>query len=260
MSRKRSSARLRASRQRRVERIGKFLLGNLVYVALGGAALLLAFTIVAFAQHIPPSNADNNGYGVPTPTTQWIRLPSKTPAGIIMAARQSALFNENRSGSGDYIKDLSHLENPVLVHALQVRGGVQMPDYYVIPIDNASGAMVGAAELELNANQTAIQVAAIITYPTPRPHGQMVRMSAQTAQTTAQVQHHIKMKAGTTPTLVYFPVDAALQQSGKIHWNGGGEYPADPIWLIAASNGQDQVVGTDGRVYSVSSLPFMRQS
>jgi hypothetical protein len=257
MSRKKVTARRHEHRKRKLERAARFLVGNLVYVVLGGAILLFAGVVIASAQHIPFSAASSQS---PAQTSDgWIRLTSKSPSAIIAAARKSSLFTADRSGNGDYLKDLSHLENPVLVRAYQPAGSVPMPDYYVIPIDNAAGSVVGAAELELNKPHTAIQVTAIVTYSAPRPHGYMARVNIGAAIADVSQQRHAHMKAGATAMLVYFPVDARLQEAGKIVWSGGGEYPADPIWLIPGTDGSNYIVGVDGIARHASDLPIMKQ-
>jgi hypothetical protein len=257
MSRKKAIVRRHERRKSRIKRATTFLLGNLVYAILGGAILLFATAVIASVQHIPSSVADSPN--ATKPNANWIPLTSKSPKAIIAAARKSALFNVDRSGNGDYLKDLSHLENPILVRAIHTPGSIAMPDYYVIPIDDASGAIIAAAQLELNKAHSAIQVSAIITYPSPRPHGHLAQVSMATAMTNVSRQQHAPMKAGATGTLVYFPVDASLQETGKIVWKGGGEDPTDPVWLIPGANGQNHVVGTNGYVYAMSDLPIMKQ-
>lgn len=255
MSRKKAMIRRRERRKNRIERITRFLVGNLAYVILGGAILLFIGVVYATLQHIPATTA-----GSPNAAQAkdgWIRLTSKSPSAVIAAARQSALFHVDRSGSGDYLKDLSRLENPILVRAYHRPGSPMMPDYYVIPIDDASGVIVGAAELELNKAHNAIRVTAIVTYPSSRRHGQMALVSLTSATNTLARQRHVGIQARTAAALIYFPVDAHLQETGKIVWKGGGEYPADPIWLLPGADGQQYVVGTDGLTRPASQLPVM---
>lgn len=261
MSRKKATARRQERRKSRMKRAAKLLVGHLAYVVLGGAILLFVVAVIASAQHIPAGAAESQ-HAVQM-GNDWIPLVSKSPAAIIAAARKSALFTADRSGNGDYLKDLSHLENPIVVHAYQPAPyrahGVAMPDYYVIPIDDASGAIVGAAELELNQPHNAIRVTAIVTYSSPRPHGRIAQISMAVATVDVSRQHHTRLKPNAAARLVYFPVDAYLQETGKIVWKGGGEYPADPIWLIPGADGKDHIVGTDGRVRYASELPIMKQ-
>lgn len=257
MSRKKSVARRHGRRKNTMRRVARLLVSNVVYLIFGGAILLFVGALIASTQHIPIGGAANQNAA--QTSDGWIRLTSKSPSAIIAAARKSSLFNVDRSGNGDYLKDLSHLENPVLVRAYHPAGSPSMPDYYVIPIDNAAGAIVGAAELELNKPHNAIRVTAIVTYPSLRPHGYMARVSMATAIADVTQQRHIRMKAGAINMLIYFPVDAYLQKTGKIVWNGGGEYPSDPIWLIPGTDGQDYIVGTDGVARHASDLPILKQ-
>lgn len=258
MGQKKVLARRQERKKHRTTRTTKLLLGNLAYVFLGCAVLFAVAVIVVAGQHVPPSTTSNNNNST-QPDDGWIPLTSKAPGAIIAAARKSALFNVDRSGDGDYLKDITHLETPVLVHALQVTGSVPMPDYYIIPIDDRSGMIVGAAELELNATYTAVQVSSIVTYTTPRPHGHFAQMPQTTAQANVAAQRHTAIRHGAQPQLVYFPVDANAQQTGAITWKAGGESPADPIWLIPGADGQDYIVGTDGRARTPNQLPIMKQ-
>jgi hypothetical protein len=236
----------------------KALLGNLVYVVLGGAALLFAAILIAAAQHIPPSAASDTS-ATTNYSSGWIPLKSTSSSAIIAAARQSTLFNVNRKGSGDFLKDLSHLEAPVLVRALQTPGSVVMPDYYIIPIDNATGKMVGAAELELNASHTSIQVTSIVTYTSAHPHGQVSQVAKSAALMDLANQRRVAVRSGAQPQLVYIPIDAAALETGEVVWNGGGTSPTDPVWLIPGADGQNHLVGADGHAYEMSSVPVMKQ-
>lgn len=191
---------------------------------------------------------------------RWIPLKSQSVADIIAAARKSPLFNVDRSGNGDYVKDLSHLGTPVLVRALHAPSGIVLPDCYVIPVQDSGGATIAAAELELNPTYSAILVMAIVTYTYPRPHNIIPRMSAAAALSVVAAQHHTSLRASAQPELVYFPVNAYAQATGKIVWVSGGEYPADPIWLIPGADGQDHIVGADGRAYYLKDLPIAPQA
>ncbi|HEY7341875.1 MAG TPA: hypothetical protein VH591_13415 [Ktedonobacterales bacterium] len=234
------------------------MLGNLVYVVLGGAVLLLAAILIVAAQHIPPSTASDTSANT-SYNSGWIPLSSNSSSAVIAAARQSTLFNVNRKGSGDFLKDLSHLETPVLVRALQVPGSVVMPDYYIIPIDDAAGKMVGAAQLELNASHTSVQVTSIATYTSAHPHGQVSHLAKSAALTDLSNQRRVELRSGAQPQLVYIPIDAAALESGQVVWNGGGLSPTDPVWLIPGADGQNHIVGADGHAYDMSSVPVMKQ-
>lgn len=216
----------------------------------------------------PPSGVVRASNGPSTPTcgapglaacptsSRWISLNSESPADIIAAARKSPLFNVDRSGNGDYVKDLSHLGTPVLVHALHAPNGIVLPDCYVIPVHDGSGATMAAAELELNPAHSAILVMAIVTYTKAHPHDTIPRMGQGAALSAVATQHHTSLRAGAQPELVYFPVDALAQATGKIVWVSGGEYPGDPIWLVPGADGQDHIVGADGHVYFLKDLPI----
>jgi hypothetical protein len=262
-----ASKKLRARRaERQHNRIiskARSLVGNFAYVLLAGAVVLFAVVIVAAAHSVPVTNTLTGGAGNVNAAgddgSEWIPLTSNAPGAIIAAARKSSLFKMDRSGNGDYLKDISHLETPVLVHAMHAAGSISMPDYYVIPIDGPGGTIIGAAELALNPEHTAIQVTSIITYDAPRPHGKMAHLDQGAAQSALATQKHVNLRNGAQAQLVYAPIDATALETGEVTWSGGGLYPADPIWLIPGSDGKDHVVGTNGKAFDASSVPLMKQ-
>lgn len=248
------------------------LLGNAAFLLLGLAVLMLGAALVVTSQRLPVSSAASAGSSSTTDPAGsravqaqaspggWIPLRSTAPADILAAARQSSLFQENLAGSGDHVSSLSRLGPPVLVRALQPPGAAagQYPDFYVVPILNASGAATDAAELALNQAHTAIQVIAIVTYSQPHPHGAIARQTAATAVAAVGAQQHSALRPGASPQLIYFPADAAAQETGQVTWTGGGEFPADPIWLVPGTDGRDHLVGVDGRTYSPQQLPLIK--
>lgn len=242
------------------------LLGNFAFPLLGLAALALGGAIIIAARQTPATAAAGSSNGTSVQYTSsasvsgdWIPLRSNAPADILAAARQSSLFQQNTAGGGDHVSDLSRLGAPVLVLAIQPSGAAAgvYPDFYVVPILDASGSATDAAELALNPTRTAIQVIAIVTYSQPRPHGAIPRVPESAALAMVKAQQ-AALRAGSSAQLVYFPADATAQETGQVTWNGGGEYPADPIWLVPGADGRDYVVGVDGRAYSPSQLPLIK--
>lgn len=259
----RSRAAHRTSSQVRRRYFG--LLGNGAFVLLGISLLGLAAVVALATMRAPTSGvparaqAGSNITNLPMGAGDWIPLRSHTASDIIAAARRSELFNEHSNDGGDHVSNVSHLGLPVLVRAIQPPGVAPgtYPDFYVLPILGSSGAATDAAELQLNATHTAIHVIAIVTYAQPHAQGSVSHMNAATAQSTLHTQRHTDLRAGTAPTLVYFPADPVAQELGQVPWTGGGEFPADPIWLTPGADGHNYVVGTDGRVYDVAQLPMI---
>ena len=147
----------------------------------------------------------------------------------------------------------------MLVLALHPAGSIVMPDYYIIPIDDTSGAIVGAAELALNPTHTAVQLTSIIARTPAHAHGHMPYMAQSTAQADVAGQQHVALKSGAQPSSSQSQLMRAHSETGQVTWTGGGLYPADPIWLIPGADGQNHIVGTDGRSYNMSSVPVMKQ-
>lgn len=250
---------------------------NLAFVVLASSILLTMGAIGIAGKHAPLAIASGNG-GTATPGSyrigviqetcglaglpacpaieHRIHLHSQSPTDIIAAARQSPLFRVDRSGKGDYLKDISQLGTPQLVQALHGVGKIVAPDFYVIPIFDGTGATVAAAELELDANHTTVDVVAIVTYKQPYAHDMLTRTSAEAAARSVQAQRGIGLRASAQPRLVYIPLDSVARQTGKIVWTAGGGSPAEPVWAVPGTDGQEYVVGTDDHVYALSDLPL----
>lgn len=246
-------------------RVAAFL-GNgafaLLAITLIGLAALVAFGVLrAPATRSAGINSAQQSHSDSSLLASgWIPLRSSAPADIIAAARQSDMFRQNAADGGDHVADLSRLGTPVYVQAIQPRGAAAdlYPDFYVIPVLNSAGAVTDAAELQLNQAHKAIHVIAIATYAQPRPYGALTTMSSANALSALKGQRHLAVRPGSGPTLAYFPGDATAQETGQVVWTGGGEYPADPIWLIPGANGHEYVAGADGRVYDVEQLPMVQ--
>lgn len=241
------------------------VLGYAAFLLLVLSALGLVVVLALAATRAPTSglaggiHAGSNALNRPSGDGDWIILRSTLPTDIIAATRRSELFNEHGSVTGDHVSNLSRLGTPIFVRALQPPGAAagEYPDFHVLPILDNKGAVTDAAELELNPTHTAIHVIAIVTYAQPHAQGVVPRLSPAAAQAALSTQHHMALRSGTTPTLVYFPADATAQETGQASWSGGGAFPADPIWLTPGADGREYVVGTDGRVYDIAQLPMV---
>lgn len=243
------------------------LVGNAIFLLLGVSVFGLVAALSVALTHLPASAASRSATSLGAPASMqtsasarqlvWIPLRSTAPADLIAAAQQSALFAQNRSGSGDHVTDLTHLGTPVFVRPLRRETAAHtiLPDFYVLPILNAQGETTDAAELELNSTHTAIHVIALVTYAQPHSMATIPQVTEQAAVAAVEAQHHVHLQNGMQAQLVYFPLDAQQQQTGKLVWKSGGEFPADPVWLVPGSDGQDHLAGTDGTVYYSSQIP-----
>ncbi|GEM_PF-1110153 len=246
------------------------MIGNAVFLLLALAVLAVLMSVAyttttSAALPLAGAAAKQSTQSPSTTGDPWIPLHSQAPGDILAAARQSALFQESRSGTGDQVHDLSRLGRPVLVSALRPAGvsAAEVPDFYIVPILNQAGATTDAAELALNPAHTAVQVIAIVTYTVPRTGGSVALLSADQATRTVASQYPEAAQPIRQPYLVYFPLDPAWQasqngQNGQHVWLAGGALPADPVWLVTAAKGKQYLAGDDGKTYDLSQLPFWK--
>ena len=110
--------------------------------------------------------------------------------------------------------------------------------------------------LNMNSTPTIRRCAVtVVSYMKPFTNG-IVQFSAAQASAAVQTQRHIAAKAGAQPYLVFFPTNASARQSGSVVWNGGGDAPDNPIWMISGEDGVNYVLGNDGKVYAQKDLPI----
>ncbi len=237
-----------------VARFAGWLGGNSVFVVLGLGVIgaLIAVGLTAQAARAPSVNGAPNSTGA----TVWVPLRSTSRADLIAAAQSSPLWHVSRTGSGDYLRDLSHLGTPVLVRGLSLRGSATPPDAYVIPVLDSQGQLtVGAAVLMLNATYTAAHLQSIDTFAAPRPHDTIAIVSAAQATSALGKERQTTLAPGAGPEMVYIAFDTQGVDAGTSTWRYGGEYPDDPLWLMRAANGQSYLVGNNGHVYSPDQVP-----
>lgn len=237
--------------------------GNGVFLLLAVATIGLLASVAGCAastSRAPAPGARSGTASATAPTDggdDWIALRSQAPADILAAARSGQLFQESPAGGGDGAPDLSRLGTPVFVQALRPAGVTtdQVPDFYVVPVLNEAGATTDAVELELNPARSAVREIAIVTYSSPRASGSIAQLGEDQAVQMVASQRHITVQANIHPYLVYFALDPQAQFSQNASWTGGGALPADPIWLVPATDGQAYLAGNDGNVYTVAQLP-----
>lgn len=211
----------------------------------------------------PTPTPPNTPTPPPTPSVEWVQISADRPADVLGAFEKSDMYQQIQrsaaSGAGDSQYDLSRPEAPILVRALRVAGAAIFYDVWVIPFDTASGVIGYIAILDTDATRLAIHPDAVMQLGTARPHGQLARYSQSQAISMVEAQSHVILRPGSQPYLVYAPIDAALVESGQVVWNGGG-WAGNPLWLVPCSDGQDRVVGIDGKVYLPSQIPVAKAS
>jgi hypothetical protein len=244
-----------AHARRAARRLFGVALGYGTFAMLGLAALACALAVAGAIQSAPVSSAAGPGTEPDVAGQDWTPLRSAAPADILDAARRSPLLAQ-QTADGDASIDVARLGTPVLVRGLSRPGSAATPDFYVIPALDRSGRATDAVEMELNAAHTAGRVVATLTFARPRRDGGIARMSASQAVARVARARHTAPQTDAQPRLIYFPMDAQAQVMGKLTWKAGGEFPADPLWLVPAADGREYVVGTNGKVYTISQLPI----
>jgi hypothetical protein len=212
---------------------------------------LLAIAVVAFAAAVLALGGQTASAGT-SPSGDWIALANQSPGAIIQAVRQSRLLHVNRSGTGDYLHDLSRLGTPQLVVGYTTHPGATLADYYIVPVLDSAGNSIGGVEACLNADHTAIFVQSVDTYAQPRPHGAVAQVDMAHA---TKVLATARVGFAGQPKLVYFAFDFQGADRGDVVWHGGGQFPSDPVWLVHGFDGRDHIIGTDGVDYAPDQLP-----
>lgn len=193
----------------------------------------------------------------PTPGPDWIPIASDTPQAVLDAAKKSVLFNVDRSGDGDYAK-FSGVGTPQKVVEYRIAGWYTtdqpLSQFYAIPLLDSSGNTIAVAQALLNPAHTAINVQAIVGAG-PVPNGAVDLVSRDAAISDVQAQRRIGLRAGASAQLVFIPSDPAIIYPPAIPLKGGG--PSYPVWRVPGADGQDYIVGEDGRVFSIADLEAM---
>jgi hypothetical protein len=231
-----------------------------------GIALFLAAAITAFALVLaarsPSHQAAPAGAGN---TPQWVALPSTAPADVTTAARSTPLYQEIvASAQTELGKALANgtLGTPVLVHAYHPTPG--MPDVWVVPVlegNDGSQHVVALLDFAYDAANRRIRATSFAGpfVPGDPEYGQPFPRYTASAATSHFASARVATMAPTAqPELVYFPadLDKISGTNPTIHWTGGGQFADLAVWRIPAANGQDYLVGMDGRVYASGQLPL----
>lgn len=184
----------------------------------------------------------------------WIAFPDTSP----QAARQ--LFTDAPSVSHD--PDIVPSPGtPLLVHPIGMRTGVDANDcpHWLIPDYDAAGHLVEIADFiydyPTSGCVSPTLVASCRTIPARNP---FPYLSAAQATALLRQVRGVGVASDPAPELVYLPIDVGMpeQPGPAANWRGGGVTPADPVWLLAGSDGQDYIVGTELRVYTLRDLPL----
>lgn len=189
-----------------------------------------------------------------TPDPGWIPLTSNAPSAVVTAMKQTWIFHVDLSDDGDHIHDVSHLGAPLLIRGI-APAGKTISDFYILPFMDAHGVVTDVGEFELNSDHTALRFAAVTSVDGRYP---VVRQTADAAVAAVWAQRHVAPKPNTHPYLVFFPIDAADLETGRVVWdtNAGGLAPVVPLWLVTGADGNNYIYGNNGKVYAEREIPM----
>ncbi len=261
------SARNRSRRWRRAQqarqappfRVDQLLraVPHLRVLALGVVALaaMLTFVIVLAAPRDNASPSDGRG---------WIHINSTAPGDVLAAVRSSSLYQEAdaaQSPLGDALRN-DALGAPVLVHAFHPAPG--QTDVWVVPVHPSAGgspqtvALLDFAYDAANSRIRALSVAGPFVPSDPEYGKPFPQISVEHARAALLAARGSAVASSAAPELIYFPADLARIASGSrpTGWTAGGQFPDLAVWRIAGADGQDYIVGTDGKALAASALPL----
>lgn len=153
------------------------------------------------------------------------------------------------------------LDLPVLVHPYAASGGSDyfLDDHWVVAVRNDSGNECGLFDFVYDAVHMRIKFASygVLQPSDPRYGHAFPRAQAGVALAQVAGERHVSALVGTTPRLVFFPIDHQQSGASRAHnWTGGGSSPMDPMWLIVGSDGVQYFVGADLHTYLDHDLPM----
>jgi hypothetical protein len=241
------------------------LLSLALRLRTAGIALFLVAAVTAFALVLAARSPSHQAAPATGNTPEWVNLPSTAPADVTSAARSTQLYQEIVASAQTQLgKALAGgtLGTPVLVHAYHPAPG--MTDVWVVPVlDGSSGSQQVVALLDFAYDAPNHRIRAT-SFAGPFVPGDPEYEQPFPRYTTSQAMSHFASARVATiaptaqPELVYFPadLDKISGTNATIHWTGGGQFADLAVWRIPAANGQDYLVGMDGRVYADSELPL----
>jgi hypothetical protein len=189
----------------------------------------------------------------------WFTVTSESPQTVATAIAHSSQF-VTMQGRYSYVTS----DTPALVHAFAAHTGNDYydDDHWVVSVRDAMGMRCGIFDFVYDRVHQRMRFSSygVLTSLDANSRQAFPYISSSTALARLQIKLKLQPKAGTRPELIFFPIDPnfPVLTSPAHKWSGGGNSPMEPIWHIAASNGQDYFVGSDLGVYTQTNLPVAK--
>jgi hypothetical protein len=154
------------------------------------------------------------------------------------------------------------LDIPALVHSYGAHTGDSYydDDHWVVSVRNASGMRCGIFDFVYDAAHQRMRFSSygVLTPQDPHSGQAFPYLSETVAVAHLQSQRRLSVMAGSSPELIFFPIDPRFPYlSSPAHrWAGGGNSAMNPIWHIVGSDGHDYFVGADLNVHTRADLPI----
>lgn len=187
----------------------------------------------------------------------WVSVPDSSPQG--MKDLLSSLPTDTRAA--DPTANLTP-GTPVEAHPIRMHTGSDFNDcpHWLLPEHDATGHLVSIVDYVYDYPRQRVRFsnAGTIFPSDPRYSNPFPYLSVAQAITLLRQQRGVNALDNPAPELVFLPIDVGVpeQPGPAARWRGGGVWPSDPVWLLASSDGQDYVIGTDRHAYTPHDVPL----
>lgn len=207
-----------------------------------------------------PWCGDTNLPDCPAATPEWVALEAETPGAAAQAIAKSPMFASIQRQHGQLSLDL-----PALVHPFNggTAGGSDYwtNDHWVVSVRYPSAKQEGVFDYVYDRANHRIRFAFYVelgpsdpryghAFPYSQPGNALGRLKAERG---------LDVKAGTTPELVFYAIDAQYlnpEFAAQHGWSAGGQNPTYPVWHVVGADGHDYFVGNDAHVHDKANIPF----
>jgi hypothetical protein len=230
------------------------LLALLVVVVIGG----VSFSRWYGGRSLGTSGRQDNCAAVRHPandTADWITVSDGTPQGIKQLLAHTPID----------LRDPALVLNrgaPTLVHPIRMHTGMDIDDcpHWLLPIYDGAGHLAVLADFiyDYPHHRLSFSTAGMIMPDDPRYRNPFPYLSSEQAATLLKRSRGVDARSDPAPELVFLPMNVGLpeQPGPAAGWHGGGVTPGDSVWLLAGSDDQDYIIGTDGHVCALGDLPL----